>query len=85
MKVVSTQTIPLFLKPNQVEKLLGISSKTLQEGVSEGIYEKGVHFYIPEGKQYAYWEAEALIKWMKATPKNDALVASILDDILKVS
>ena len=85
MKETSTQTLPMFIKPTQVVKLLGISYKTLQEGISQGIFKKGEHFFIPEGKQFAYWDTQSLIKWMKADSDNDELVTSIIDDILKAS
>jgi len=85
MKVILTQDIPLFLKPNKVEKLLGISYKTLQDGVSHGTYKKGIHFYIPDGKQFAYWDTQALIKWMTTDSNEDELVNSILDKILRAS
>ena len=85
MEKVSTQTLPMFIKPIQVEKLLGISYKTLQEGISQGIFKKGKHFFIPEGKQFAYWDTQSLINWMKADSCDDEMVTSIIDDILKAS
>ena len=85
MKETLTQTLPMFMKPSQVEKLLGISYKALKEGASQGIFKKGTHFFIPKGKQFAYWDTQSLIKWMKADTDNDELVTSIIDDILKAS
>ena len=48
--VITVDKLPIFLKPSMVEKLLGISVKTLRDGVKEGLYQKGKHYYIPKGK-----------------------------------
>ena len=75
--------IPLFLKPKQVEQFLGISINTLNKGVKEGIYERGIHFYIPRGKAHIYWDTNSLYKWMTQDSIDDE-VNSIVNDILQI-
>jgi len=82
--VITVDKLPIFLKPSMVEKLLGISIKTLRDGVKEGLYQKGKHYYIPKGKKYTYWDTKSLFEWMISDNTDDE-VENIVNDILKLS
>jgi len=83
MKCTTSHNLPLYLKPEKVEQLMGISIRTLRNGVKKGYYVQGKHFYIPDGKTYAYWDTNALSQWMTSSSQNsdiDNLVDSILNN-----
>ena len=82
--LITIDDLPIFLKPSMVEKLLGISIKTLRDGVKEGLYQKGKHYYIPKGKKYTYWDTKSLFEWM-ISDNTDNEVQDIVNDILKLS
>lgn len=73
------KNIPLYLKPNQVQNHLGISSKTLRD-LKDTIFIKGTHYFIPIGLKYPIWSSEALINWIK-NDNNDE-VSSLVNNIL---
>lgn len=82
--IITVDKLPIFLKPDKVEKFLGISIKTLREGIKQGLYKKGKHFYIPKGKTYTYWDTKSLFEWM-ISDSNDDEVSNLVNDILKLS
>ena len=82
--LITVDKLPLFLKPDKVEKLLGISIKTLRDGVKNGLYKKGKHYHIPKGKKYTYWDTKSLFEWMVSDSSDDE-VTNIVNDILKLS
>jgi len=71
--------IPMFLRPNQVESEIGISTKLLNE-LKDTIFKQGIHYFIPDGLKYAMWDRDALLSWMKGSSKSE--VDIIVDDIL---
>ena len=81
MSTKAFNNLPLYLKPEKVEKLMGISIRTLRDGVKQGTYRQGKHFYIPKGKTYAYWDTNALLDWMTSSTHNDD-VDNLVDSIL---
>jgi len=72
-------TLPLYLKPNQVQNSLGISAKTLRE-LKDTIFIKGVHYFIPTGLTHPLWDRDALLAWIKGDDKDE--VSSLVDKIL---
>ena len=84
MCMISLETLPLFLKPDKVEKYLGISIKSLREGIKKGIYVRGKHFYIPKGKKYTYWSTKSLFEWMTSSDEDED-VTELVNNILQIS
>jgi len=82
MNNIAANSLPLYLKPEKVEQLMGISIRTLRDGVKQGQYVQGKHFYIPDGKTYAYWDTNALVEWMTSGSQSNN-VENIVDSILK--
>jgi len=73
-------TLPMYLRPNQVESGLGISSKTLRD-LKDDIFIKGIHYFVPSGLTHPLWDRDALLSWIKGDNKDE--VSSLVDEILK--
>ena len=72
-------TIPMYLRPNQVESEIGISTKILSD-LKDTIFKQGIHYFIPDGLKYAMWDRDALLSWMKGNCKSE--VDMMVDGIL---
>ena len=72
--------IPMFLKPSQVNELIGINTKTLRD-LKDTVFKKGVHYFIPDGMSYSLWKRDELINWIQGSNENNE-VDSLVDDIL---
>ena len=72
--------IPLYLRPNQVESLIGISSRMLRE-FKDIKFIKGIHYCVPDGLTHPLWNRDALLAWINGDNQDE--VSSIVDTILK--
>lgn len=73
-------SIPLYLRPNQVESLIGISSKVLRD-LKDTKFIKGIHYCIPDGLAHPLWNRDALLAWINGDNKDE--VSALVDSILK--
>ena len=71
--------IPMYLKPNQVENFIGISSKTLAN-LKDTVFIRGIHYSIPNGLKNPLWNRDALLSWINGDSKDE--ISSLVDNIL---
>lgn len=76
------KNIPMYLRPNQVESEIGISSKTLRV-LKDTIFKRGVHYFIPTGLTHPLWNRDALLNWINGNERNE--VTTLVNDILNNS
>ncbi len=70
---------PMYLKPSEVKKYLGISQKTLRD-LKDDVFLKGIHYFIPKGLRHPLWYRDALVSWVRGDNEDEARL--LVDDIL---
>ena len=72
--------LPMYLRPNEVETKIGISSKTLRD-LKDTVLIKGIHYFIPHGLTHPLWNRDALLAWINGDTQDN--VSALVDEILK--
>lgn len=73
------KTSPMYLRPNQVESQIGISAKILRD-LKDIVFQKGIHYFIPQGLHHPLWNRDALLEWISGDETDN--ISSIVNDIL---
>lgn len=79
MKTHLNNSIPMYLRPNQVESKIGISTKKLRN-LKDIVFKKGIHYFIPTGLTHPLWNRDALLEWVNGNETNET--PSLVDEML---
>jgi hypothetical protein len=71
--------LPMYLKPNQVQSNLGISTNTLRD-LKDKVFKKGIHYFIPTGLTHPLWNRDALLEWINGNESEE--ISTLVNDIL---
>ena len=73
---------PLTLSTGKLIQYLGISRDTLEELKRKGIFKKGVHYTIPQGKKHPLWIVEKMEEWALEREEISPEAEKVLDYIV---
>jgi len=70
---------PMYLRPNQVQSEIGISTKILRD-LKDVVFKKGTHYFVPVGLTHPLWNRDALLSWISGNDCDE--ISSLVNDIL---
>ena len=72
---------PLTLPTGKMAEYLGISLDFLKDN-KDVIFQKGIHYTVPQGKKHPLWIVEEMEKWALGQTTISKTAKTVLENIL---